>query len=90
MYRLPLGAAGILAGCFGVAGAVVGMSEVWYIGPLGKMAGAEFGADLGFEVRMNYIGSHIRCSQFSIQLAAGFAAVTYPPLRWLEIRLTGR
>ena len=48
--RLPLGAAGVLAGCFGVAGAVVGMSEVWYTGPLGKMAGAVFGADLGFEV----------------------------------------
>jgi hypothetical protein len=26
--RLPVGIAGILAGCFGVAGAVVGMSEV--------------------------------------------------------------
>lgn len=48
--RLPLGAAGILAGCFGVAGAVVGMSEVWYTGPLAKKAWAEFGADLGFEV----------------------------------------
>lgn len=48
--RLPLGIAGILAGCFGVAGAVVGMAEAWYIGPLGAMAGAEFGADLGFEV----------------------------------------
>ncbi|OCH95748.1 cytosine-purine permease [Obba rivulosa] len=70
--RLPVGIAGIIAGCCGVAGAVVGMSEVWYTGPLGKDAGAEFGADLGFE------------------LAAGFAAVTYPPLRWLEIRLTGR
>ena len=48
--RLPIGFAGVLAGCFGVAGAVVGMSEVWYTGPLGKDAGAEFGADLGFEV----------------------------------------
>ncbi|KAI0685083.1 cytosine-purine permease [Cytidiella melzeri] len=70
--RLPLGIAGITAGCFGVAGAVVGMSEVWYVGPLGKAAGGFFGTDLGFE------------------LAAGFAAVTFPPLRWLEIRLTGR
>jgi purine-cytosine permease-like protein len=26
--RLPLGIAGVLAGCFGVAGAVVGMAEV--------------------------------------------------------------
>ncbi|KAI0734371.1 permease for cytosine/purines, uracil, thiamine, allantoin-domain-containing protein [Fomitopsis betulina] len=66
--KLPIGVAGILAGCFGVAGAVVGMSEVWYIGPLGMDAGA----DLGFE------------------LAAAFAAVMFVPLRWLEIRLTGR
>ncbi|PSS29728.1 hypothetical protein PHLCEN_2v2876 [Hermanssonia centrifuga] len=70
--RLPVGVAGIVAGCCGVAGAVVGMSEVWYTGPLGAKAGAMFGADLGFE------------------LAAAFAAVSYPPLRWLEIRLTGR
>ncbi|EGN94940.1 hypothetical protein SERLA73DRAFT_113651 [Serpula lacrymans var. lacrymans S7.3] len=59
--RLPLGVAGILAACCGVAGAVVGMSEAWYTGPIGKMAGAAYGADLGSE------------------LAAGFAAVSYPP-----------
>jgi len=70
--RLPLGIAGVLAGCFGVVGAVVGMAEVWYIGPLGVKAGAEFGADLGFE------------------LAAAFAGITFPVLRWLEIRYTGR
>ncbi|KAH9929685.1 cytosine-purine permease [Fomitopsis serialis] len=71
--KLPIGVAGVLAGCFGVAGAVVGMSEVWYTGPLGMDAGADgYGADLGFE------------------LAAAFAAVMFPPLRWLEIRLTGR
>ncbi|KAJ7486077.1 cytosine-purine permease [Mycena galericulata] len=68
--RLPLGIAGVLAGCFGVAGAVVGMAEVWYIGPIGAKAGAEFGADLGFE------------------LAATFSAITFPLLRWLEIRHT--
>ncbi|KAG1736972.1 permease for cytosine/purines, uracil, thiamine, allantoin-domain-containing protein [Suillus lakei] len=70
--KLPPGIAGILAMCLGIAGAVVGMSEVWYTGPLGKMAGATYGADLGFE------------------LAAAFSAVTYPPLRALEIKLTGR
>ncbi|KAF9225107.1 hypothetical protein BS17DRAFT_879253 [Gyrodon lividus] len=70
--ELPLGIAGILAACFGVVGAVVGMSQVWYTGPIGKLAGAAYGADLGFE------------------LAAVFSAVTYPPMRWLEIRLTGR
>jgi len=70
--KLPIGIAGLLAVGFGVAGAAVGMSEVWYTGPLGKKAGGLFGTDLGFE------------------LAAGFAAVTYPPLRWLEIHFTGR
>lgn len=70
--KLPLGIAGVLSMCFGIAGAVVGMSEVWYTGPLGKMAGAAYGADLGFE------------------LAAAFSAVTYPPLRALEIKLIGR
>ncbi|KAF8555380.1 hypothetical protein OG21DRAFT_1507789 [Imleria badia] len=70
--KLPIGIAGLLASCFGIAGAVVGMSQVWYTGPIGKMAGATYGADLGFE------------------LAAVFSAVTFPPLRWLEIRLTGR
>ncbi|KAG1723685.1 permease for cytosine/purines, uracil, thiamine, allantoin-domain-containing protein [Suillus lakei] len=69
--KLPVGVAGILAGCFGVAGAVIGMSQAGHrrcIGPLGEMVGAE----IGFE------------------LAAAFSAVTYLPLRALEIRLTGR
>lgn len=70
--KLPLGFAGILAGCFGVVGAVVGMAQVWYTGPIGEKAGTTYGADLGFE------------------LAAAFAGLTYPPLRWTEIKLTGR
>lgn len=53
--RLPIGIAGLLACCFGIAGAVVGMSQVWYTGPIGKMAGATFGADLGFEVRQRVL-----------------------------------
>ena len=47
--RLPVGAAGIFAGCCGVAGAVVGMAQVWYVGPIAAKLGP-FGADLGFEV----------------------------------------
>ncbi|KAK6996499.1 cytosine-purine permease [Favolaschia claudopus] len=54
--RLPIGIAGLLAGCFGVAGAVVGMAQVWYIGPLGREAGEEFGADLGFELAAVFAG----------------------------------
>ena len=30
----------------------MGMSEVWYTGPIAQKAGGEFGADLGFEVSM--------------------------------------
>ncbi|KAJ4482010.1 permease for cytosine/purines uracil thiamine allantoin [Lentinula aciculospora] len=55
--KLPLGVAGILAGCCGVAGAVVGMAEVWYIGPIGVLAGnPEFGGDLGFELAAIFAG----------------------------------
>ncbi|KIP11708.1 hypothetical protein PHLGIDRAFT_99130 [Phlebiopsis gigantea 11061_1 CR5-6] len=54
--RLPVGFAGILAGCCGVAGAVVGMSEVWYTGPIGKAAGDLYGADLGFELAAAFAG----------------------------------
>jgi purine-cytosine permease-like protein len=43
--RLPVGIAGILAICFGIAGAVVGMAEVWYIGPIAKHIGPS-GGDL--------------------------------------------
>lgn len=54
-YRLPIGIAGLLAAFSGIAGAVVGMSQVWYTGPIGKMVGATHGADLGFEVRIQRI-----------------------------------
>jgi len=69
--KLPLGVAGILAGCFGVMGAVLGMAQVYYVGVIAKKVGL-FGADFGFE------------------LAAAFSAITFPPLRYLEIKLTGR
>lgn len=65
------------------------MSEVWYTGPLGKAAGDLYGADLGFEVSSTSFALYYILI-FGCQLAAAFAAVAYPPLRWLEIRLTGR
>ena len=36
---------------FGVFGAVMGMAQVWFIGPVGKKIGLpEFGGDVGFEL----------------------------------------
>lgn len=71
--------------------------QVWYIGPIGILAGnPEFGGDLGFEVRVLFhqrqpTSTSFFTNLFSLfQLAAIFAGVSYPFLRWLEIRLVGR
>ncbi|KIM75641.1 hypothetical protein PILCRDRAFT_827071 [Piloderma croceum F 1598] len=48
--RLPPGIAAIGAFCFGVFGAVMGMSQVWFIGPIGKHIGGVYGGDIGFEL----------------------------------------
>ncbi|GJJ05824.1 hypothetical protein Clacol_000011 [Clathrus columnatus] len=69
--RLPVGAAAVFASLCAIAGAVVSMAQVWYIGPIARKLGP-FGGDMGFE------------------FAASFAAIIYPPLRYLEIRRFGR
>jgi len=43
---MPLGLAGLFAFCAGIAGAVVGMQETWYTGPVAKLVG-DFGGDVG-------------------------------------------
>ena len=49
--RLPLGIAALIAFCFGIAGMVTGMSQVWYVGKIALHAGeAPFGGDVGFEL----------------------------------------
>lgn len=47
---LPPGIAAVAAFCFGVAGMVTGMAQVWFTGPIAKHAGAKFGGDVGFEL----------------------------------------
>jgi len=47
---LPPGIAAISAFCVGVAGAVLGMAQVWFTGPIGKKVGGLFGGDIGFEL----------------------------------------
>jgi NCS1 nucleoside transporter family len=52
--KLPPGFAAILAFCFGVMGAVLGMAQVWFTGPIGKLCGAKFGGDVGFELAFSF------------------------------------
>jgi hypothetical protein len=38
-----------------VTGAVLGMSQVWYIGPIGKQIGdPKYGGDIGFELAFGF------------------------------------
>lgn len=73
--QLPIGIAGTIGFCFGVFGAVMGMDQVWFLGPVGKLineGGPYGGADIGFE------------------LAAAFAFVAYNVSRPLELKYFGR
>lgn len=56
----PVGIAGVFGFCCGVAGAVVGMNQVWYAGPLAKKIG-DFGGDIGFELAFafSFIGFNL-------------------------------
>lgn len=68
---LTNGLAATFGFCCGVAGAVVGMNQVYYKGPLAAKIG-EYGGDIG-----NF-------------LAMGFAGVSYPLARYLELKRFGK
>lgn len=46
---LPVGISALVAFVCGLAGAVLGMNQVWYQGPVARVIG-EFGGDVGFEL----------------------------------------
>lgn len=52
--KLPPSFAALGAFCCGVAGAVVGMAQVWWIGPVGGLIGGDFGGDIGFELAFGF------------------------------------
>ncbi|KAK2596973.1 hypothetical protein N8I77_012851 [Diaporthe amygdali] len=52
--RLPPGFSALCAFLIGVMGAVLGMAQVWYTGPIGRLCGAEFGGDVGFELAFGF------------------------------------
>ncbi|KAI9653683.1 MAG: hypothetical protein M1831_005711 [Alyxoria varia] len=50
-HKLPPGIAAIGSFCVGVVGVVLGMSQFWFVGPIGIRIGAPpFGGDIGFEL----------------------------------------
>lgn len=68
---LSHGFAGGFAFCCGIAGAVLGMAQLYYVGPIAAKFG-EYGGDLG------------------MWLSMGFCGVTYPLLRYIELKKFGR
>ncbi len=52
--KLPPGIAAVAAFCFGVMGAVLGMAQVWFTGPIGKLCGTDYGGDVGFELAFGF------------------------------------
>ena len=53
--RLPPGIAAIAACCIGAVGAVLGMAQVWLVGPIGKLIGdAGYGGDVGFQLAFGF------------------------------------
>ena len=52
--KLPPGFAAITAFLFGVMGAVLGMAQTWFTGPIGKLCGTQYGGDIGFELAFSF------------------------------------
>ena len=69
--RLPLGVAALTAFLIGWAGAIIGMYQIWYAGPVAKLVGG-YGADIG------------------AWMGIAFTCLTFPPMRWLELKMVGR
>ena len=54
--KLPFGAAAFASLALGWVGAVLGMSSVWFVGPLALKISPPFGGDIGFELSMTFAG----------------------------------
>jgi purine-cytosine permease-like protein len=52
--KLPPGIAALTSFALGVMGAILGMAQVWWTGPIGKLCGAAFGGDVGFELAFTF------------------------------------
>jgi len=48
---MPVGVAGFAAFAAGIAGAVIGMDETWWVGPIARKIGG-YGGDVGNELAL--------------------------------------
>ncbi|KAK5945564.1 Purine-cytosine permease fcy21 [Knufia obscura] len=62
--KLPPSFAALFAFCCGIAGAVVGMAQVWWLGPIGGLIGGEFGGDVGFELAFGFAFVSYCCARY--------------------------
>ena len=62
--KLPPSFAALGAFCFGVAGAVIGMAQVWWIGPVGGSFGGPYGGDIGFELAFGFAFTSYCCLRY--------------------------
>lgn len=70
--KLTRGLAATASFCVGATGAAVAMSQTYWVGPIAKLVGGEYGGDI------------------AMWLCMGFSGITYPVLRYLELRYFGR
>lgn len=60
--KLPPGIAAVFAFCVGICGMVLGMSQVWFVGPIALHAGeAPYGGDVGFELAFAFAAVTYLC-----------------------------
>lgn len=87
--KLPIGVAALVAFLVGWAGAILCMAQIWYIGPIARRVGED-----GGDVSTQYLDFRKALLTINIQMGnyIGFAwaALVFPPLRWLELRKFGR
>ncbi|KAI5962235.1 TPN1 [Candida pseudojiufengensis] len=66
--KLTKGLAATCSFCIGATGAAVGMSQTYWIGPVARRIGGEYGGDI------------------AMWLCMGFSGISYPFLRYLELK----
>ncbi len=62
--KIHIGISGVIGFCCGVVGAVMGMSQTWYTGLIGRKIGNQIGGDIGFELAASFAFLGYNISRF--------------------------